>query len=211
MSTTLPIEQPQDYRFLFNTCIINPTKYPEIDAYVQKMNANQETYHAVSDVVNVPWYFISIIHCMEGSIKWLIALTIPILFVSCHVVLIGAYDQNVDESIQKISTEISTMIVKIEKNIDDNRTIDNKYENFRDSYIDIFGEIETLKIRTNSLPKYSKVTEQVILLDKNIHDFESLHKIGFNDKAVVETAKGLIEQSLQAMLSAQEALKRDKS
>ena len=101
--------------------------------------------------------------------------------------------------------------MKIEKNIDDNRAPDNKYENFREAYIDIFAEIETLKIRTSSLPKYTKVTEQVMLLDKNIHDFESLHKIGFTDKAVVETTKGLIEQSLQAMLSAQDALKRDKN
>jgi len=103
------------------------------------------------------------------------------------------------------------MIVKIEKNIDDHKPDDNKYENFRDSYIEIFGEIETLKIRSNSLPKYTKVTEQVELLYKNIQDLESLHKIGFTDKKLVETAKGLIEQSLQAMLAAQNALKREKS
>jgi len=126
-------------------------------------------------------------------------------------VLIGAYDETVDESIQKISTDVSTMIVKIEKNIDDNKPADNKYENFRDAYIEIFGEIETLKIRSNSLPKYTKVTEQVELLYKNIQDLESLHKIEFTDKKVVETAKGLIEQSLQAMLAAQNALKREKS
>ena len=143
--------------------------------------------------------------------QWLFVFVVPLLLVSCHVVLIGAYDETVDESIQKISTDVSTMIVKIEKNIDDNKPADNKYENFRDAYIEIFGEIETLKIRSNSLPKYTKVTEQVELLYKNIQDLESLHKIEFTDKKVVETAKGLIEQSLQAMLAAQNALKREKS
>jgi len=143
--------------------------------------------------------------------RWLFIFFIPLLLVSCHVMLIGAYDETVDESIQKISTDVSTMIVKIEKNIDDNKPDDNKYENFRDSYIEIFGEIETLKIRSNSLPKYNKVTQQVELLYKNMQDLESLHKIGFTDKKVVETAKGLIEQSLQAMLAAQNALKREKS
>ncbi len=143
--------------------------------------------------------------------QWLITLIIPLLLASCHVVLIGAYDQNVDESIQKISTDISTLLVKVEKNIDDNRAVDNKYDNFRESYINILGEVENLKIRTQSLPKYKKVTEQVVLLDKNIHDLDSLHKTGFTDKRVVESAKTLIETSLQAMLSAQNALKREKA
>jgi len=127
------------------------------------------------------------------------------------VLLIGAYDQNVDGSIQKISTDVSTLIVKVEKNLDDNRPGDNKYDNFRESYINILGQVEDLKIRTTSLPKYGKVTQQVILLDKNIHDLESLHKIGFTDKRVVEAAKTLIETSLQAMLTAQNALKREKA
>jgi lysozyme family protein len=70
MATTLSTEQQQDYQFLFNTCIINQAKYPEIDNYVQKMNTNQETYQAVSNAVNVPWYFIAIIHCMEGSLSF---------------------------------------------------------------------------------------------------------------------------------------------
>jgi len=143
--------------------------------------------------------------------SWLITLFIPLLLTSCHVLLIGAYDQNVDGSIQKISTDVSTLIVKVEKNLDDNRPGDNKYDNFRESYINILGQVEDLKIRTTSLPKYGKVTQQVILLDKNIHDLESLHKIGFTDKRVVEAAKTLIETSLQAMLTAQNALKREKA
>lgn len=143
--------------------------------------------------------------------QWLLTLIIPLLLAGCHVMLIGAYDQNVDESIQKISTDISTLIVKVEKNIDDAKVNDNKYDNFRDSYISIFGEVENLKIRSNSLLKYTKVTEQVVALDKNIHDLESLHKIGFTDKRVVQAAKTLIETSLQAMLTAQNALKREKA
>jgi len=143
--------------------------------------------------------------------SWLITLFIPLLLTSCHVLLIGAYDQNVDGSIQKISTDVSTLIVKVEKNLDDNRPGDNKYDNFRESYINILGQVEDLKIRTTSLPKYGKVTQQVILLDKNIHDLESLHKIGFTDKRVVEAAKTLIETSLQAMLTAKNALKREKA
>lgn len=142
--------------------------------------------------------------------NWLITLIIPLLLASCHVVLIGAYDQNVDESIQKISTNLSTLIVKVEKNIDDNKPEDNKYDSFRESYINVLGEVENLKIRTSALPKYTKVTEQVVLLGKNINDLEALHKTGFTNKRLVEGAKTLIEQSLSAMLTAQNALKREK-
>lgn len=146
---------------------------------------------------------------LKKSRYWLIALITSVLFTACRVVLIGAYDQNVDQSIQTISTEVSTLLVKIEKNIDDNQPDENKYEKYRDTYIALYGEVENLKIRTMALPKYSKITEMVVLLNKNIHDLESLHKIGFTDKRLIETTKTLIETSLQAMLTAQNALKRE--
>lgn len=138
-------------------------------------------------------------------------LTLPLLFLtSCHVVLVGAYDPNVDQGIQKISTDVSTLIVTIEKNVDDNHPALNNYENFRETYVTIYGEVENLKIRTTALPKYSKITDMVTLLDKNIHDLEELHKGGgFTNKDLIEKAKTLIELSLQAMLTAQNALKRE--
>jgi hypothetical protein len=139
---------------------------------------------------------------------WLMSFIIPVIFTACHVVLIGAYDQNVDQSMQQISTEVSTLMVRLEKNVDDNLPAQNKYDNFRDVYINLYGEVENLKIRTMALPKYSKITDMVILLNKNIHDLEALHKSGLTDKRLIETTKTLIETSLQAMLAAQNALKR---
>lgn len=100
-------------------------------------------------------------------------------------------------------------MVKLEKNVDDNLPAQNNYDNYREVYINLYGEIETLKIRTMSLPKYSKITDMVVLLNKNIHDLEALHKIGFSDKRLIETTKTLIETSLNAMLAAQNALKRE--
>jgi outer membrane murein-binding lipoprotein Lpp len=141
----------------------------------------------------------------------LVSLIITLLLAGCQVVLIGAYDPHVDASIQKISTDISTLIVKVEKNIDDNQLNDNIYSSFRDSYINILGEVGNLKIRSKALPKYNKITQQVEALEKNIRNLEALHKIGFTNKRVVEAAKILIETSLQAMLTTQNALKREKA
>ncbi|RYY37582.1 MAG: hypothetical protein EOP46_02130 [Sphingobacteriaceae bacterium] len=140
---------------------------------------------------------------------WLVGLVTSVIITACRVVLIGAYDENVDQSIQRISTEISTLMVKVEKNLDDNLPDQNKYENFRDVYINLYGEVENLKIRTMALPKYGKITEMVVLLDKNIHTLEALHKTGFTNRGVIAATKTLIEQSLKSMLSAQNALKRE--
>jgi len=65
------IEQYKDeYQRLFDTCIIKEPKYPEIDSYINKIVANRSTYESVSQKVNVPWYFIAIIHNMECSLNF---------------------------------------------------------------------------------------------------------------------------------------------
>lgn len=59
-----------EYQRLFDTCIIKPEKYAEIDSYINKMLQSQQRYEAVSAVTNVPWYVIAIIHCMECSLSF---------------------------------------------------------------------------------------------------------------------------------------------
>lgn len=59
-----------EYQKLFDTCIIKPNKYPEIDSYISKMIANKNSYDAVSKKTDVPWNFIAITHCMEGSLNF---------------------------------------------------------------------------------------------------------------------------------------------
>lgn len=144
------------------------------------------------------------------------AILLSFLLMGCsEIMLIGAYDQTVDESIQKISTDVSTLLVQLEKNIVDNRQSENKYDNFRNTYIDIEGQIATLRIRTGALPKYEKVKQQVELVGKNLDNLELLHKSGFtvpgkNPTEVIETVKTLFETSFTAMLSLQNGLKREK-
>ena len=89
--------------------------------------------------------------------------------------LIGAYDQVTDESIQQIQTEVSTLLVKIEKNITDNTPDENKYENLKSDYDQIEGEIKSLQIRTNSLPKYKIISQQIATLEDNIKNLEAFN------------------------------------
>jgi hypothetical protein len=139
---------------------------------------------------------------------WLIALLFPICFASCHVMLVGAYNEKVDNSIQKVSDDVSVLLVTLESNIENNRSRQNSYENFAATYITILSELESLKIKTQSLPKYEQVTKMIIALNQNMKDFEALHKTGFNNKRLLTTAKAMIETSLVNVLATQNALKR---
>jgi hypothetical protein len=142
----------------------------------------------------------------------LILLLIPLLTISaCRVRLVGAYDEQVDEGIQKVARELSTLLVTVESNLDDKRVKDNAYEKFRASYVSILAEVQILDMRTRSLPKYEKVTGMVVALRQNIKDLEALHKIGFTNKSVVQSAGTLIETSLIGVLTAQNALKRQQT
>lgn len=59
-----------EYEHLFDTAIINENRYPEIDGYINKITANKASYTDVGEPLNIPWYFIGIIHCMEGGLDF---------------------------------------------------------------------------------------------------------------------------------------------
>jgi hypothetical protein len=142
---------------------------------------------------------------------------IPVLLISCgEIRLVGAYDQTVDESIQKTSSDVAKLFVTLEKNLADNNAPGNAYTNFRDTYINIEAEIETIKIRTGALPKYGKVNQQVVLLQQNVQLLEQLHKSNFvqpgkNPAQAIGDLKTMFEVAFGAMLTAQNALKREKA
>ena len=129
---------------------------------------------------------------------------------SCTIRLIGPYDQTTDLGIQKIQSDVTKVIVKIESNIDNKLNAENRYDSFKSSYGEIESEILNLEIRCGALPKYEKVAEQVKYLDKTIQDFESAHKMGFSGKKEVETDKTILMTEFQTMISLQDGLKRTK-
>ncbi len=145
--------------------------------------------------------------------SWFLSLMFPLVFLSCsEVMLIGAYDATVDQSIQKISKDLSSLMTQLEKNILDGKP-DTSYDSFRDRYIEIESDLQALKIRTGALPKYDKVNQQVVLLNDNVLLFEKLHKTGFsaqNKLQVIKTSRELFEIAFSAMLSLQNGLKRQK-
>jgi len=122
--------------------------------------------------------------------------------------LTGAYNEDIDASIQKVSADVSTLMVTLESNIDNNRVKENKYDNFRESYISILSQLQDLKIKSQAQPKYEQVTKMIVALNQNVKDFEALHKTGFSSKPLLSTAGTLMETSLINLLATQQAMKR---
>src|SRR5215211_7111383 len=59
-----------EYQQLFNTCIIQPKRYADVDACVDRIVSNKPRYEVVSSRVGAPWYFIGILHNMECSCRF---------------------------------------------------------------------------------------------------------------------------------------------
>lgn len=55
------------YQHFFDTCIIKSEKYVTVDAAVNKIVTGKDRYESVGIPLNLPWYFIGIVHYMEGS------------------------------------------------------------------------------------------------------------------------------------------------
>lgn len=67
MAYSLNTNMRGEYDRLFNSCLISPAKYPEVDGCVDRIVKNKSRYEAVSSRTKVPWYFIGILHNMECS------------------------------------------------------------------------------------------------------------------------------------------------
>jgi hypothetical protein len=140
-----------------------------------------------------------------------ICLFVLTTLVGCHVMLIGAYDSVVDQDIQKIQTDVLSLLIKVDQNILNNDSTSNKYENFKNTYASIESETENTYIRCQALPKYQKVNEQVELLNQNVAILESFHRNGFRDTLSVNLIKRTFEVEFIAIIKLQEGLKTQKT
>ena len=150
--------------------------------------------------------------------KWFIYLLLPFLLISCaEVRLIGVYNQNVDQSLQTISKDISTLFAEIENNIQDGK--DFSYDSMRNSYINIEGQTQGCITVVQGIPKYGIIISQLNLLQNALDNLKALHKTGFAAPGAsketlikaVELNKSAFTNAFTGMLKLQEGLKREKA
>src|SRR6185369_8482790 len=59
-----------EYQTLFDTCLIAPSHTVEIESTTNKIAANRARYEAVGDPLDIPWFFVGVTHCLEGSLDF---------------------------------------------------------------------------------------------------------------------------------------------
>lgn len=59
-----------EYQELFDQCMINTEKLPEIERIIQNIVNNKNRYETVSEESEIPWYVIGAIHNMESSLNF---------------------------------------------------------------------------------------------------------------------------------------------
>ncbi len=59
-----------EYTNLFNTCVIDPGKTAIVEKILAKIISNKARYETVGKQLNIPWFFIAIIHQMEASMNF---------------------------------------------------------------------------------------------------------------------------------------------
>lgn len=60
----------QEYRYLFETCVIRPERASEVAWHRKKLLQYRARYEAVSARTGVPWWFIGIVHALEASFNF---------------------------------------------------------------------------------------------------------------------------------------------
>jgi lysozyme family protein len=56
-----------EYLDLFTQCVVLPGKAAKVDGLVDQLTSNRERYEAVGSGLDIPWFFIGVIHNMESS------------------------------------------------------------------------------------------------------------------------------------------------
>src|SRR4030095_1338686 len=59
-----------EYQKLFDGCTINSDKVNSVDSIVNNILSNKNKYESVGSLLDIPWYFIAVIHNMESSLNF---------------------------------------------------------------------------------------------------------------------------------------------
>ncbi len=63
-------ELKKNYEDLFNTCRIRPERLTAVEQIISLLMANQARYQSVAASLDIPWYFVAVIHNMEASLNF---------------------------------------------------------------------------------------------------------------------------------------------
>ena len=60
----------EQYQTLFDTLVIRPERQDDVEDLVGKIGAKRSRYESVGNPLNVPWFVVGVIHCLEASLSF---------------------------------------------------------------------------------------------------------------------------------------------
>jgi lysozyme family protein len=60
----------EEYEKLFNTCTVRSDRLQAIEKIIAKIGLNRLRYENVTGSIGVPWFFVAVIHSMEGGLSF---------------------------------------------------------------------------------------------------------------------------------------------
>jgi lysozyme family protein len=59
-----------EYQTLFDSCHVRPERATEVSALVKKLEQNRDRYASVGAPLDVPWFFVGVVHGLEASFNF---------------------------------------------------------------------------------------------------------------------------------------------
>jgi hypothetical protein len=130
-----------------------------------------------------------------------------LMFSGCGSIrLISDYDEITDRKIAELHEKFSRHFVQLERLVG---TDDGDYMNFQGFYDEVKVDLRILRVRAGVLDKNEIMIQSVDLMEENISNLETLHKMGFRKLEEIIPIRNAFDTSFSAMIKFMAALKRN--
>lgn len=132
---------------------------------------------------------------------YLLIISAVIAFAACtfNVKLVSKYDALVDASVKELQSKTTSFIAKLSKNPD---SPENSYNNNKEFYSEVYGEIAALTNRAEVLEdglQRTPLTDNFKKLKSQYEDLEVLHQTPISEQ-VLQSVQDAFDQSFRAIV-----------
>jgi len=127
---------------------------------------------------------------------------------ACTAEFIAQHDEATVQAVTGLLRKVDSFLIKLERALESPATADEaRYEKHVAFYDEIRVDLNLIRVRAKALPRNERTVRQIDELEAALKNFEDLHKQGLNRQVVV-TARGIINQAIEAILKAEFAKRR---
>jgi hypothetical protein len=135
----------------------------------------------------------------------LFVLTSLLVTAGCTIKLVADYDETTDQGVTALQRDLDRFLLELQRNIDSESV---EYARHTDFYASILTDVGVLRVRAAARPKNEITVQQFTLLEENIKNLETLHRIGFQDPEELDPLISAFHVSVTAILKLELAKRR---